>query len=131
MTDEEMTAAAAESQKMIDLLKGEINHLKSPDMDTEKILGRVGIVSAMGGMTRTTVLGSAVYAGLYAPIVGLTEDQVVEAVRAGFKASQGNPLTQKLAEQYLTVNTEFHEKKALEGKANAPFMVKGDLSKVN
>ena len=129
MTDQEMQAAAEQSQKMIDALKLEINHLKSPDMDTEKILGRVGVVSSMGGMTRTTVLGSAVYSGLYAPIVGLTEDQVVEAVRAGFKVANGNPLTTQMAAKYAEANAEFHTKQ--QAAKDGAFVVPGDLTKVN
>lgn len=126
MIDQVNDEVRENAEKMMDTLRKKIEHLKSPDMDTEKILARIGIVSMFGGTTRTTVLGSAMFAGLYAPIVGLTKDQLIAAVLDAYDASAANPDTPKMAQKYSEANKEYQEKQKLQSDNPQAFVVPGN-----
>ena len=101
-----------------------ITTYKSDDMSTEKIIGRVAIVGSFGGVTRTTVLGSLVFAALYAPIVGLSKDQLTGILEDVVAEVVKLPSTAEAAKGYAEFNT----------KAKAAVVEQGpnfDLSKIN
>lgn len=108
LSDAEKVQAEKDADALFVKVEEAIAQFKSADMETDKTVARIGIISMMGGMTRTTTLGAVAYAAVYAPIVGLTKDQLHGLVDAIFDAVEENPQTAKVKIAYAEMNEKAH-----------------------
>lgn len=122
-----------DSTLLVDRLKIVVDNNKPADMDTDKVIGRIGIVAEFGSVTRTTVLGSLLFAAIHAPIVGITKAQLLKAVDEGFDAMATLESTPAAAQAYAEANV----KSVAQGEATAlskdygQLVMPGDMSKVH
>jgi len=84
-----------------------IRKYKPADMVTDKIIGRVGIVGMTGGITRTTVFGSMVFSAVYAPIVGISKETLLQVVSDLYDITEKNPATPEAKAAYAETNAKF------------------------
>jgi hypothetical protein len=101
--------------ELFETTKALVEKYKSGDMDTNKILARVGAVAMFAGVTRTTVLGSLVYSASMAPVVGISKETLIGLVSDLYDATEANPATPGAKEAYAESNTKFHAQQKTQG----------------
>lgn len=86
--------------------------LKPADIPTAKILSRIGMAMTFTPPTRTNVIANIALGSLAAPIVGVTEADMVALVHEIFTKVSERPATKEEAAKYAAANAEYHAKEA-------------------
>lgn len=105
----------AEYAKLTTRAKELITLHKPTDIDTDKVLSRVGAVNMVYGTTRTTLLSAVTFIGLNARIVGLTKDQILGLVGAIIEETEKSTVVTQMAEDYKVNNEQYYAKKNASG----------------
>lgn len=103
-----------------------VNKYKAPDMVAEKIIARIGVIGQLGGVTRTTALGAAVFAGIYGCVTGLSKDQLLAMVSELYDVTDAAPGTAEAKQAYAEINAQAHAEAAAKKAA-----LGGDLVDTN
>ena len=105
LTEDERRLAA---DQLFEQIEEAVRKYKAPDMVTEKIVGRVGLIGQLGGITRTTVFGSLVFAGVYAAIVGISKEQILNLLSELYDNTEMNEATPEAKQHFAEANAAFH-----------------------
>jgi len=125
-----MTEQTTETPSLATKLETEIKQILKAhtpaDLDANKILDRAGITVMTMGCTRTSVLGSLVYFGLYAQIVGLDGAEIRTIFDKIMAAAAADPRTPELAEKYAKMNAEAKAQAAVAPSSGPMLVLPGD-----
>lgn len=137
MKTENLTKEEQLADDLLEKVTAIIAANKPEDMTTEHILQTMGVMTSIIGVTRTRVLGAAVYFAFYAQIVGLDADNVMAIINESMAAVKADPRTAEFAADYAVKNAQAKQQAAMTkaadtgGAFNPAFMVPGDKTKVH
>lgn len=102
LTNEQIKEANDLSDKVKEILTAHV----PKDIPIEKIAERMAMIGFVGNLTRTTILGSAVYAANYAPVVGVSKESLLALVGELYDAVAASPSTPQFAQKYAESNLQ-------------------------
>lgn len=123
--DNTIDQASVDADYITKRIREIVDALRPIDMSTDKVLIRVAETVAFSGLSRTSVLGSVLFAAIHAPVVGVSEEMLVGLVREVYAAMGAVASTAKAAELYKEANEAYHKEKAQFGSVGG-IMVPGN-----